>query len=108
MMSPVYHLNITSYQQLLETGQGELIYGKSFPPNSSVFLSEQARYFAVMQAYYLIKNFSDSSGASAKDLVEFIKEYGETISDIERDIMSGLLTDSDFNDIVRELDGDEE
>lgn len=105
MIKSVYELNIEQYQTLLESGQGETIYGKSFPANSSVFLSEQAKYFAVLQLYHLAQNFSNASGCSAADFIEFIKQYGETIADIENDIMNGLISDKDMEDIIAYVDG---
>lgn len=108
MITPMYNLNITTYQQLLDSGQGVLIYGQDFPSNASVFKSEQAKYFAVMQVYNLVKDFSEASGASAADLVAFIKDYGEAIAEIESDYLAGLITDADYDDIIKELDGDNE
>ena len=105
MLKSIYELNIEQYQTLLASGQGELIYGKSFPANSSVFLSEQAKYFAVLQLYHLAQNFSNDSGCSAADFIEFIKQYGEIIADVENDIMNGLITDDDMADIVKYVDG---
>ena len=107
-INPVYHLNLATYQQLLESGQGEVIYGNSFPANVSVFKSEQVKYFAVAQAYELVREFSDASGASAEDIVKFIVEFGEAISDVNKDVVAGLITDDDFKDIVNELDGGDE
>ena len=105
MIKSIYELNIEQYQTLLESKQGELIYGKSFPANSSVFLSEQAKYFAVLQLYHLAQNFSNDSGCSAADFIEFIKQYGESLSDVENDILNGLISDKDMEDIIAYVDG---
>ena len=106
MVNSVYELTVEQYEKLHESGQGELIYGRSFPANKSVFLSEQARYLAVLQLYYLVNNFSNDSGCSAKDLITFIRDYGESIADVENDIMNGLITEEDMEDIIRQIDGD--
>ena len=103
--TPLYELTVENYKALLETGQGETIYGKSFPKNEAIFKSTQSKYLAITQLYYVIKNMSDDSGASAKDLMEFIKQYGETIADINNDMNNGLITEQDCEDIVLEIDG---
>lgn len=107
MIQSVFELTIEQYEKLLESGQGQLVYGKSFPANKAVFLSEQAKYLAVLDLYYLVQNFSNDSGASAKDLITFIRDYGEGIADIEQNIMNGLITNEDMEDIVRYIDGED-
>lgn len=105
---PLYELSVENYEKLLETNQGELIYGKDFPKNAAIFRSMQAKYLAVNQLFYVVNNMVERSGASAKDLITFINEYGEAIADINTDIFNGLITDQDMEDMIRYIDNTED
>ena len=103
---PIYDLNEEQYMQLESSGLGKAIYGLSWPPNISVWRSEKSRYEALLQAFYFVKKFSDASGASASDILDMINDYGDAITDIYKDINSGLITEADQQDIVDQLDGE--
>lgn len=108
IQTPLYELSVENYEKLLASGQGETIYGSSFPANTAVFKSVQAKYLAVTQCYYLVNNVVQSTGASASDIMSFIVDYAESIADINNDIVNGLITDQDIQDIVNYIDGMEE
>jgi hypothetical protein len=105
MLKPLYELSVENYESLLSSGQGQLIYGSSFPANVAIFRSLQNKYLAVTQLYYVVNNVVQSTGASAADIMEFIRQYGETIADINQDICNGLITDEDMDGIVEYVDG---
>jgi hypothetical protein len=105
MLKPLYELSVENYEALLSTGQGQLIYGSSFPANVAIFKSLKNKYMAVTQAYYVVNNVVQSTGASAADIMEFIRQYGETIADINNDLCNGLITETDMDDIVSYIDG---
>ena len=105
LIQPLYHLTAEQYELLLESKQGVIIYGSKFPANVNIFKSEKARYEAVMQLYHVVANMTSSSGASAEDVITFILDYADTITDVAKDIDNGLITDADIKAIVNYLEG---
>lgn len=100
----LYELSVDQYNQLNESGMGKLIYGKVWPANESIFLTECTKYEASAQLFYVVRNITESTGCSAQQVIEFIQAYGQELGALYDDINKGYITQSEIQEIIEDID----
>ena len=109
-MSKFNVLDVTEeeYESLLSSGLGIKLFKDSFPPNINVYKSLVAKCDACHNLYKFVKHFASVTSADPNDIVEALLTLQcNDVFAIQADREAGLITDSDIQEMLRDLELEE-